>query len=190
MSKEQPSPNFLRRYPLALASVGVAFVLIAVVLVRGSGLTEARDQLELKQTEAQKAERNQRNAAGIEQHLDALNANVARLESMLVGVDDVSGNQGYFYRLESSTGVRVSVLRPTGVVKDYARGGVYQAAGFSVVVQGSYPQVVAFLRALENGGRLYRLIDFTLQRSSEQKASASTPEVALNLNLLLLARKQ
>jgi Tfp pilus assembly protein PilO len=189
MSKEQTPQNILRRYPLAVASTGVALALLVVVAVRYSGLDEANAALEQNTTEAQKAERNVRNAADLEQHLAIVNQGVARLEKMLIGVDDVSGNQAYFYRLETETGVRVSVLRPTGASKDQPKNASYQRVGFNVVVQGSYAQVIAFLRALEQGDRLYRLVDFSLQRASEDRSTGTGAGVALNLNLQLLARK-
>ncbi|HLP67918.1 MAG TPA: hypothetical protein VK181_10410, partial [Rhizobium sp.] len=183
-----PSPtNLLRRYRLALSGAGLALLLAGFALFRGSASADAAAELETRRMTTQTAERNLRNAAGLEQHLEVLNKHVPRLEAMLIGLDDVSGNQAYFYRLESNTGVRVVVLRPTGVPKDAPKNSAYVPAGFNIVVQGSYAQVVTFLRALENGERLYRLTDFSLQRANEQ--SGGKPQVALNLNLQLLAKK-
>ncbi|HLP07240.1 MAG TPA: type 4a pilus biogenesis protein PilO [Opitutaceae bacterium] len=188
MSKDQSPKAFALRYPLALASAGVALLLAGVTAFRFSSLDEATTELESLRSDAQKAERNVRNASGIEQHLEVLTKNVGRLESMLIGVDDVSGNQAFFYRLETNTGVRIVVLRPGGAAKDAAKTASYVPAGFNVVVQGSYAQIVAFLGALEDRERLYRLNDFTIQRASDQQAGGG-PEVALNLNLQLLAKK-
>lgn len=190
MSKEQPAQNVFRRYPTAMACAAVALVLLGGVCIRFSALGEARAELEQNETEDQKTERNLVNSVSLEQHVEEVEHEVSRIESMLIGIDDVSGNQGYFYRMESSTGVRVSVLRPSGPAKDTPKGAAYQPAGFNVVVQGRLPHVVAFLRAMENGERLYRLVDFSLQRASDQSAvGPGHAEVALNLNLQLLARK-
>ncbi|MFT3830074.1 MAG: hypothetical protein QM691_10265 [Opitutaceae bacterium] len=187
MSQEQSSKNILRRYPIALAAAGLVLALVAVTTVRFSALDDATAELEAKRSEALKAERNLRNAAGVERHVESVTKDVARLESMLVGVDDVSGNQAYFYKLESGTGVRIAVLRPTGVAKEAAKNASYAPAGFNVVVQGSYAQGLAFLRALEAGERLYRLSEFAVQRSSDQQSGGS--QITLNLTLQLLARK-
>ncbi len=190
MSKEQSPRNILRRYPLAFACAGVALLLAGYALFRGSAVDEAAAELDAKRGEAQKSERNVLNSAKIEEHLEALKSHVARLESVLIGVDDVSGNQAFFYRLESSTGVRILVLRPTGAARDVPKDAAYVPAGFNVVVQGTYSQVLAFLHALENGERLYRLIDFAVQRSSDnQSAPGVGPQISLNLTLQLLARK-
>lgn len=189
MSKDLSPKNVLRRYPLALAGAGMALLLVGFTVFRFSAMDEATAELATKRTAAQSAERNARNAVGIEQHLSSLTKDVARLDSMLIGVDDVSGNQAFFYRLETSTGVRVIVLRPGGVPKDAGKAASYVPAAFNVVVQGNYTQIAAFFRALEHGERLYRLIDFSLQRASDQQPSGAAQEIALNLNLQLLAKK-
>ena len=193
MSKAPTKANLLRRYPLALACGGLALVLAAVYFLRSGTLGEERTKLEQLETDGKKIERNVRNSAALEEHLAALKAGVAGLEEKLTRLDDVSGNQEYFYGLESASGVRMSVLRPLGAPKTAAAGQNYQPAGFSVVVEGEYAQLIAFLHALETGSRLYRLVDFSVQRASAgvvvEDAAGSAQKEALTINLQLLAAK-
>lgn len=190
MSKPQNTGNLLRRYPLALACAGVACVLVAVLILRQGALAESRASLEQLETEGKTVERNVRNAVGLEEHLTTLKQGLARIEGMLTRADDISGNQEYFYQLESASGVRVSVLRPLGAPKTVVPGAAYQPAGFNVVVEGEYPQLCKFLRILEGGQRLYRLTDFTVQRASEVAVvEGRMQKEVLTINLQLLAAK-
>jgi len=190
MSNPQPQKNFFRRYPLALGCAALASLLLAAYLVRQGTLSESREGLAQLETEGRTIERNVRNAVGIEEHADALKQGVARLESMLTRVGDISGNQDYFYRLESISGVRISVLTPLGAPKTVDLSAAYQPAGFRVVVEGTYAQLCGFLRALECGQRLYRLNDFSLQRAtSDMSAGSVAQREVLTINLQLLASK-
>lgn len=194
MSKAPTKANLLRRYPLALACAGLALVMVAVYFLRNGTLAEERTKLEQLEADGKKIERNVRNSAALEEHLAALKAGVAGLEEKLTRIDDVSGNQEYFYGLEAASGVRMSVLRPLGAPKGAAAGQNYQPASFSVVVEGDYPQLIAFLHALETGSRLYRLVDFNVQRASaavvaEASASGPAQKEVLTINLQLLAAK-
>ena len=194
MSKAPTKTNLLRRYPLALACAGLALVLAAVYFLRSGTLADERTKLEQLESDGKTIERNVRNSAALEEHLATLKAGLAGLESKLTRVDDVSANQEYFYGLESASGVRMSVLRPLGAPKTVAAGQNYQPAGFSVVVEGEYPQLIAFLHALETGSRLYRLVDFNVQRASaavvaEASASGPAQKEVLTINLQLLAAK-
>ncbi len=194
MSKAQSAAVLLlQRYPLACVCTAISICLVAGIVFRAGALSEAQATALDQEAEGKRIGRNIRNASGLEDQLKAIHDGVARLESMLIKVDDVSGNQEFFYRLESAAGVSVIILRPAAALKNPTQGSFYQAAGFNVVVEGGYSQVIAFLRALERGPKLHQLTDFTLQRSSTEKseagAASAAPKVVLNLNLQLLASK-
>ena len=185
----QPSVNGLfQRYPLATISVGVWVLLMAVVGYRFGALGEAKELLAQKEVEGKRIETNVRNAAGLDKQLETLNAGLLKLESKLIRTVDVGPNQQYFYDLESSTGVKISVLRLSGTAKARGAGGVFKPVGYTVGVEGRFSQVVAFLQVLERGAHHYRLVDFVVQRAGqEQPGETIGGRVFMNLNLELLA---
>lgn len=184
MATPPKAANLARRFPVATGCVGLGLIGLVAIGFRFGALGEAEALRDQQDAESKKIANNVANAAGIENDLKSIQGAVARLEAMLIKVDDVSSNQAFFYGLESDSGVRMSILRPTGSAKNSPKGAVYSPAGYNVVIEGGYSQVIAFLCAIENGSRLYRLTDFTVQRAS-QGAEA----VVLNLNLQLLAAK-
>lgn len=190
MSKVQSSGNFFQRYRFASIAAGFSVVLAAAYFFRGGALDSARAECENLEAEGKKTERNVRNAKDLEKHIAAMQSGLVQLEAKLARVDDVSGSQEYFYGLEGASGVRVTVLRPLGLSKGNAATS-YQPTGFNVVVEGEYGQLIAFLRSLENGSRLYRLVDFAVQRASGGSStdSAAKPRGVLTINLQLLAAK-
>ena len=188
--KSQTSETPLRRYRLPLGGAVVTCVFLIALFFRHGTLADTREQLEALETNGKNAERNVRNATGLEDHIAALNQAVARLESMLTRVDDIAGNQEYFYGLEKDSGVSMTVLRPLGAPKTIAAGSIYQPAGFNVVVEGEFSQIWRFLRTLEQGNRLYRLGDFSVQRSSNAAAvEGRSQKEVLTINFQLLASK-
>ena len=186
MSKASNAGILFRRFPLASACLAGCLLLVIAYYFRQDALAGRLARFEQLESEGKMLERNVRNAVGLEEHLEKLNEGIDLLEDKLTRVDDVSGNQEYFYGLEKGTGVRVSILRPLGPAKGVSAGQAYQPAGFNIVVEGGYTQLIRFLRALEQGPRLYRLNDFSVQRTSGQE---SGPREVLTINLQLLASK-
>ena len=81
-------------------------------------------------------------------------------------------------------------LRPLGASKAAVAASLYQPAGFNVVVEGEYSQLCGFLRSLESGQSLYRLIDFSVQRASTvASAEGRAQREVLTINFQLLAAK-
>jgi hypothetical protein len=190
MTTIQSVGKVLRRRPFATACCAIACLLLLGVVFRFGAIDTARTELARVEAEGGQIEKNVRNAANIEEHLSQVKKGVVEFEARLITVDDVSGNQEYFYRLESATGVRLSNPRPLGVPKSLDKNASYRPAGFNVVVEGDYAQVITFLRALEKGTHPYRVTDFTLQRASQQQESSAIVPIVLNLNLELLASRQ
>jgi hypothetical protein len=181
-----------RRYPLATICVALSGSLLIGLFFRFDALGEASASLTQQEAEGKRIEKNLLNAASLERDMASLAAGLAKLEAKLIRADDVGTNQQYFYELVSTTGVKLSVLRPQGLAKSKIKGKVsatnYQPFGYNVVVEGSFSQAVAFLQTLEAGGRHFRLVDYTMQRATQgQDTGANIGNVVLNLNLELLA---
>ena len=190
MSNPDLPRNFLRRYPLALGCAAVCLLLATAYIVRRGTLTGDAERLAQLESEGRNIERDVRNAGGLEEHTATLKQGVARLEKRLIRADDIAGTQEYFYGLEKASGVTMTVLRPLGVSKAAAAASLYRPAGFNVVVEGEYSQLCGFLRSLESGLSLYRLVDFSVQRASTVASAEGTGQrEVLTINFQLLAAK-
>ena len=188
ISQQSSVAGVFRRYPVASACVVLWGALLIGLFFRFGALDEGRALLEQKETEGKRIERNVLNGAGLDKQVAALKASLERLESKLIKPDDVGPNQQYFYELEGATGVKLSTLRSTGVPKSKGTSALFRPVGYNVVVEGRFPQVLAFVQALEIGGRHYRLVDYTIQRTGlELVPEGKVGNVVLNLNLELLA---
>lgn len=191
MASKQQATKLARRYPFAVACVGLGLVGLIALVFRFGALSEATTLRDERDAEDKKIAKNVTNSVGIEGNLATLTSDISRLEKMLITVDDVSANQAFFFGLETASGVRMSTMRSTGSPKGVPPTAKYLPAGYNVVVGGSYGQVIGFLRLLESGAHLYRLDNFEIQRASQEGGSAQSAsgDVVLTLNLQLLAAK-
>ena len=101
-------------------------------------------------------------------------------------VGQLAINQQYFYRLESETGVKLLDLRqnPVPAAKLGAKNGGYLGVPYNISIQGTFPQVIAFLRRLEHGRHFTRFNTVSIAKSVGSEATADTLTVALNIELL------
>ena len=199
MAQPKSGTALYRRYPLATIFGALWVALLAGLFLRFGALDEARASLARQEAEGKRIEKNVLNGTGLDKHLSALTVGLAKLEAKLIRPDDVGTNQQYFYELVSATGVSLENLRPLGVTQAQGKAPAatkgkapvagFQPFGYAVVVEGSFAQVLAFVRALETGARHYRLVDYGLQRKTQDSGAGASPEgkVVLNLNLELLA---
>lgn len=188
MSQPQSIVGHIRRFPLATIGVVLLLGLLVGLFLRWDDLGEAKTILAEKQAISKRNDLNVRNGVGLAKHLEALKSGVTALESKLIRVDDIGTNQQYFYAQEVAAGVKLSVLRVVGVSRGQEKGALYQRVAYNVVVEGRFPQILAFLQGLELGEKHYRMVSFTLQRGgSGQVSGGAAPSVTLNLNLELLA---
>lgn len=192
MASFQAVSGVSRRFPLATICVALSVALLIGLFFRSDALGEANSSLTQQEAEGKRIEKNLLNGASLERDMASLSAGLAKLEAKLIRSDDVGTNQQYFYELVSITGVKLSVLRPLGLARTKIKGKAptsnYQPFGYSVVVEGSFAQTLAFLQTLEAGGRHFRLVDYSMQRGAQgQDPGAKSGSVVLNLNLELLA---
>jgi hypothetical protein len=199
MAQLKSGTALYRRFPLATIFVVLWVALLAGLFFRFGALDEARASLAQQEAEGKRIEKNVLNGTGLDKQVAALTAGLSKLEAKLIRPDDVGTNQQYFYELVSATGVRLANLRPLGVAQGMAQGVAqakskapaanYLPFGYGVVVDGSFAQVLAFVRALETGARHYRLVDYGLQRQTQDPGAGTSNggKVVLNLNLELLA---
>lgn len=148
-----------------------------------AALQEASDQ---KTLEVAKVDANIRNSERLRDQAAALVTAASELESRLMRADQLAVNQQYFYRLEGETGVKLVDIRQSGVAaaKTGAKVGLYIGVPYNVSAQGTFPQVLAFLRRLETGRHFSRFTTVTFDKVTGADAGAGLITVTIAVELL------
>ncbi len=107
---------------------------------------------------------------------------VELIERNLVTESDLAENLGYFYKLETASRARLAQIDQLNA--QVVQGNPFKAVPFALRVTGSYPQIIAFVRALETGPRLARIRDYTFARGDGKVGS-----LAVDLTVELLGNK-
>lgn len=182
--------KFLKRHAFAAVCCALAIAMAVTYFIRVDLLEQARAETELLQKEAENMKRNLRNATGLKEHLADLNVLLSVVDARLVRPEDLASNLQYFYRLESETGAKILLLRQltgTGAEAAATTKVLYRPIPYSLIVEGSFPQVMAFLTRLERGAHFNRTRVFTAQRGavdSGQGIRSGTVVVNLNIELM------
>lgn len=174
----------LKKHPIG-AACGLVCVICGVLLyVRSDKVSEAQQLLAQKTQEDQKILANVRNATGLPQHLEAMQAAAKQMDSRLVSAGQLALNQQFFYRLESETGVKLVDVRQNALP---ARAGAakptYVAVPFNISIQGSFKQVMDFIERLEKGQHFARFttVNFTKAGGASDASDAMTVALAVEL---------
>lgn len=178
---------YLRKYPLAIGCGTLSAALLIGLFYRSGRAGDLSAQLKQKEQEGQRILDNVRDGSNLAEQYEALAAAVRELESRLIRSSEPAGNQQYFYRLESETGVKEISLQPATVTPADRRRGpktLYTGVGFTISVQGNYRQILSFLGRLESGPHFYRLARASVARTKAGGAGAATITLTLTLELL------
>lgn len=167
----------VKKHPILSGCGLVVFILLAVLYFRADALDIQRVELEKHSVEGRRYRTNIVNSTQLQEQLDFLiKANQAVRERTLTA-NGLALNLQYFYRLESEIGVKYIDLRPAGS-PPAVKNATYVPLSYIVSLQGTFSQVIAFLRQLEQGAYFCRV--------TSASASASDTIVTLNLTLDIL----
>jgi hypothetical protein len=173
----------IKKNKLSIGCAVIALACIVVLFVRSSLITEAETQLVEKTAEAQKYATNIQYSAQLKEQTETVTAANKQIEARIIRASQLGINTGYFYTIESETGVKMIDLRQTTppTVGKPAKGS-YLPVAFAVSVQGDLNHVLTFLRQVENGAHYCRVMNATLTGNSSARNSPLT--LALSLELL------
>jgi hypothetical protein len=167
----------VKKYPILFGCSIFVVILVGILYFRLEVLGMQQVELEKYSNEGKRYRSNIVNSAQLQEQLDFLTkANQAVRERTLTA-NGLALNLQYFYRLESEIGVKYIDLRPAGsprVIKNAA----YVPISYIVNVQGAFPQIIAFLKQLEQGAYFCRIT------SASASGSGNTVTVNLTLDLL------
>jgi Tfp pilus assembly protein PilO len=178
------------KHRVASVSIVVAVVLAGVWFLRHGTLGEVESRLDTERQQSQRLTANVSNAALLEEHLKAIQDAQKAIESRLVSPAILGDNQAYFYKIGTEAGIKFLDLRQNLVTAGKApkTTGSYVPVSFTVSLRGSYANILAFLRHLENGSAFSRIVSGTVSPASQGDEKNKVEEINLNLTVELLGR--
>lgn len=173
---------FVKKNPIPVICAVIVLGVAGGLYYRSGDLAAAEEDLAKKTADAEKYALNIKNATHLKEQLDALIAANKKIEGRLAHASEKGTNTQYFYKLERETGVKmVSFSQTTGTVAKPTKGAFVPIA-FNVAVTGTMPQVLDFLRHLENGMHFCRVTSGSCTVSTTNRNLPLT--LSLNLELL------
>jgi Tfp pilus assembly protein PilO len=182
-------PSFIKKQPVAVVCALVCVGLVAAIYFRRSSLAEANDVLAQKKSDGEHLTDNVTSASRLDEQLAAMTQAIQAIEARLVHADQLAINKQYFYKIESETQTKLTNLSQSGLVSWSKNPGktAYVAVAYSINVDGTYSQLLDFVRRVENGGHFSRVQGLTLSHAAGNENAAKGPTIiSLSLNLELL----
>ncbi|MBK9992214.1 MAG: hypothetical protein IPP19_16185 [Verrucomicrobia bacterium] len=176
-----------KKSPVGFIATAVAIVLFAAYFYRHGALSEMQAHVEQRTADGQRQAANINFANQLDLQLQAIETANSTVSSRLINPNDLANNLQYFYKLESEAGVKLlNTPRPASETVKSVKG-VYVPVQYAVSVQGSYKQVLTFLRKMEQGVYYCRVKGAVCSEAQKTNESAQA-EVVLSLTVELLGR--
>ncbi len=170
---------FIRKNPVGIGCGLLSLALGGAIYWRSGDVPEVAADLDQKSADAARYEANLKAAGSLQEQYEALVAANKAIDARLVRASQFSKNLQYFYDLESETGVKLTT-DPRMLTQNPKKDpkAAYVPLPWILSVQGSLPQLLNFVRRLENGTHFCRVNLISLLGSSDRNAP-------LNLNLTI-----
>jgi Tfp pilus assembly protein PilO len=182
--------SFLKKHPVGLVCTILALILGGVGNYRSSGIGDLEMQLEEASRKGERLKNNLRYANRLDEQMAALTRASERISERTINPGALATNLQYFYRLESEYKLKLLDLRQ-GTPDARKTQSAYLAVPYAVTVEGTYRQLIEFLRQLETGAHYIRFLAINVapSRNAEPASALVTdPVIVLSLNLELLGR--
>lgn len=184
--------NIAKKYPLGTVAAAVLVVMLGVLFLRRSSMTDIKTTLESSTQESERYTTNISYAVQLEDHLHSLEDTNRVIVSRLVNSQALLDNLQYFYKLEAETGVKLLDTRPASTPAVAMKGG-YKPVQYAVSLQGSYAHVLTFLRRLEQGNYYCRVVTASCNLAQQDFNNTSSdkktaPEIVLSLTVEILGK--
>ena len=131
----------VKKNPIGVGCGVVSVLLAAGIYFRGAEMPAAEEELAQKSSEASRLAANIQNAAQLKEQVEALAAANKEVETRLVRASQTLNNYQFFYKLESETGAKMTVLNqgPAGAPKGAVKSAFIPVARLSVEPQNAWP---------------------------------------------------
>ena len=170
----------VKKYPILVVCAGLSIILFTLLYFRSDLTAKQQDELTALTDTGKRYRSNISNSAQLQEQLDFLMQANQAVKARALNADGLAENLQFFYRLESEVGIKYRDLRPGNRVSAGPQSA-YVPINYIVNIEGSYVQVITFLKHLEQGACFCRI--------TSASVSGGDANVSLNLNLDLLGVK-
>ncbi len=173
----------VRKNPISVGCGVLSLLLAAGLYFRSGEIPAAEEELATRSAEAERLALNVKNSDRLKEQLDALTADNKTIESRMVRVSEQGKNLQFFSKLFAETSVKQVDFRQATSTANMPKGAktAFIPVAFTVAVQGTYPQVLDFLRQLEGGTHYCRVLTAGLSGGGANRTGLLT--LSLNLEL-------
>ena len=167
----------IKKYPVLVVCFGLSVVFGVLLYSRSDLAAQQQAELDRLSVDGKRYRSNVSNSAQLHEQLDFLIQANQAVKARTLNPDGLAENLQYFYRLESEVGIKYRDLRP-GAKAAAGKQAVYVPINYTVNIDGSYAQVITFLKHLEQGSYFCRIT------SASASGIGATASVNINLDLL------
>jgi hypothetical protein len=190
-------PPFIKKQPVAVVCALLCIGLALAMYFRKAQLVTLQADLDSKTSQGNHLKANVDSANSLtnkadklEEQYAALTQTVQAIEDRLVHADQskLATNKQYFYKIEEETQTELKALSQSGVSTSTKNSGkAYIGVNYTITVEGTYPQLLDFLRRVENGEHFARVKGLSLSvGGGGENTAKSSAKLSLNLDLELL----
>ncbi len=139
--------------------------------------------------------RNITNSAGLKEDLEVVESQISELDERMFRPQELATNYNYFFNIETSTNVSLSELKQVEIVKEDVNRekhkmpnlivDAYVKIRYDMRANGTYQDLVHFMRTLEGGPSFYKLEKFRLSKSS----AVGDELLSMDVSFLMLGKK-
>jgi Tfp pilus assembly protein PilE len=173
---------FAKKNPVTVVCAVITVLAVVGIYFRSGDFPEAEADLAQKSAAAERYALNIKYSAQLKEQLDAAVAANKQIEGRLTRASQQGINTQYFYKLQRETGVKLVSFAQAPTAPAKATKSAYIPVAFNVSVQGSFPQILDFLRQLESGTHYVRVL--TANCASNITARSSPLTLTLTLEML------
>lgn len=173
---------FVKKHPITVACGVITILAVVGLYFRSGDFPEAEAELAQKSAEAERYALNIKYSAQLKEQLEAVVAANKSIEGRLTRASQQGINTQYFYKLQRETGVKLVSFAQAPTAQAKAGKSAFIPVGFNVSVQGTFPQILDFLRQLESGTHYVRVM--TANCASNVTARNSPLTLTLTLEML------
>ena len=176
-----------KKQPVGFACAVISLILAGLIYYRSDLIGQGVTEYEAKSDEAHKILDNVRNSENLAKQVAEMQTLSKQLEGRLIRANQLAVNLQYFYKLEAENDVKLLDVRQGNSVKSAKL--LYLGIPYSVSVQGSYKQVIAFLQRLDTGPHFchFSAVEFVKSAGTTTDASGTVSGImTLNITLELL----
>lgn len=182
--------NFVKKHPIGVGCVVLAILLTVASSMRADSMGELETKVDELTREGERLQNNLRYGAKLDEHLATVKRATGLVRDRAINPGSLATNLQYFYRLESDLGLKLIDLRQ-GTPEKSKTKSEYVAVPYTVAVEGTYRQLIAFVRELESGSHYVRFLSSNLSPSRAAdtvSGDPTNPTIVLSLNLQILGR--